>query len=305
MSHPRIDIRQRVRHLRRDPRGDDRQKIEKLRISLAPLLVELNRLQTAAGVFQCAPTAPMEQQGQGGDLLATWDIYVQDFDDEAPAAAAAPTPRHTNLTGLDESELPVEEQVLFIPSNGNVTPCNDNLELTFRKNQANAHLNQLRELIAEKSFQYSDVIRKAPRKGVRTRSRGTIKGINTQISLHCQVYTHCRSRLIDLHADTPTLQQFRELKKEDIKASTAILNPNVAGSTTLQLSWIWQDTRRHILPVDADIIATDAATILECMLSNLYDAFVVLLITSSQTCPLAACPSTTYALARRVYNGQL
>ena len=46
----------------------------------------------------------------------------------------------------------------------------------------------------------------------------------------------------------------------------AILNPNVAGSTTLQLSWIWQDVRQHILSAaDAEIIATDVATTLECM----------------------------------------
>jgi hypothetical protein len=206
----------------------------------------------------------LEQSGVEGDQMATWDILVQDLDDEPPAPSA--TARRTRSTGLDETQLPVEEQVLCLPSNRNVTPCNEDIELTFRKNQANAHLHQLRELIAEKSFQYSDVIRNAPRKGVKTRARGTIKGINTQISLHCQVYSHCRSRLIDLHADASTLQQFRELRKDDIKASTAVLNPNVAGSTSLHLSWIWQDVRRHILPAaNADIIATDAATILECM----------------------------------------
>ena len=263
-----------MRHLGRDPRGDDRQKIEKLRTSLSPLLVELSRLQAAAGIFQCAPAVPREQPSQSVDQpshsrdpLAHWDILVQDLDDEPPPPPPAPVAaRRTRSTGLDENQLPVEDQVLFLPSNKNVTPCPDDIELIFRKNQANAHLHQLRELIVEKSFQYSDVLRNAPRKGVKTRARGTIKGINIQISLHCQVYSHCRSRLIDLGADAPTLQQFRKLTQEDIKASTAILNPNVAGSTTLQLSWIWQDVRRHILPAaDAEIVATDAATILECM----------------------------------------
>jgi hypothetical protein len=269
-----------VRHLRRDPRSDDRQKIEKLRKSLAPLLLELNRLQAAAGIFQCAPAVPTEQPSQSmgrtsqpeqpgvwDDPLGHWDILVHDIDDEPPAPSAPlATARRTRSTGLDETQLSVEDQILFLPSNRNVTPSNSDIELILRKNQANTHLHQLRELIAEKSFQYSDVIRNAPRKGVKTRARGAIKGINTQISLHCQVYSHCRSRLIDLGADALTLQQFRELRKEDIKASTAVLNPNVAGSTSLHLAWIWQDVRRHILPAaDADIIATDAATILECM----------------------------------------
>jgi hypothetical protein len=159
-----------VRHLGRDPRGDDRQKIEKLRASLAPLLVELSRLQGAAGIFQCAATVSREQPSRSmnqtsqldhsKDPLAHWDILVQDLDDEplpVPSASSVAA-RRTRSTGLDEAQPPVEDQVLFLPSNRNVTPCPDDIELIFRKNQANAHLHQLRELIAEKSFQYSDVL---------------------------------------------------------------------------------------------------------------------------------------------------
>ena len=135
----------------------------------------------------------------------------------------------------------VEDQILYLPSNRNVTPQNNDIELALRKEQAKAQLHQLRELISEKSFLYSDVIWKAPRKGVRTRARGTIKGINSQISLHCQVYSHCRSWLIELGADNETMTQFQELKKEDIRASTAILTPNTPGSTSLQLLWIWHE----------------------------------------------------------------
>jgi hypothetical protein len=36
------------------------------------------------------------------------------------------------------------------------------------------------------------------------------------------------------------LKMFRILLKEDVKASTAILDPNITGSSSLQLSWIWQ-----------------------------------------------------------------
>ena len=102
-----------------------------------------------------------------------------------------------------------------------------------------------------------------------TTSWGTIKGINSQISLRCQVYSHCRSQLIELGTDDETMTQFRELKKEDIRASTAILTPNTPRSTSLQLSWIWHDVTQHILSaVDAELPTTDAATILECMSSS-------------------------------------
>ena len=34
---------------------------------------------------------------------------------------------------------------------------------------------------------------------------------------------------------------------EDVKASTAIVNPNEPGSTCLKLSWIWQTASGHHL----------------------------------------------------------
>jgi len=41
-----------------------------------------------------------------------------------------------------------------------------------------------------------------------------------------------------LGADAHLLQQFEPLSREDIQASTAIINPNEPRSSTLQLSWI-------------------------------------------------------------------
>ncbi|KAF8952217.1 hypothetical protein BDZ97DRAFT_2066652 [Flammula alnicola] len=224
---------------------DIRQRqMEKLRKALAPLLTELARLQAAAGAFQSTRSDTTEQD----ETMEDWD-NVAEVEEESASA---------------DDNIPVERQTLCLPSNGNVGPMYDEIELALRKTQAKAHLNQLRELIAEKSFQYSDVIRAAPRKGVRTRGRAAVKDLNMRISFHCQVYSRCRARLVLLHADEATLQKFRLLKKEDIKASTAVLRPNTPGSTTLQLSWIWHSVRRHILPdADADLSDADPATILE------------------------------------------
>jgi len=168
-------------------------------------------------------------------------------------------------SALNETNLHVELQTIGLPSNKNVTPGHEHIKLLLRKNQAKTHLNHLHELIAENLFQYSDLIQGAPRKGVITRARGTVKGINTWISFHCQVYSWCRSRLIQLGADPTTLQQFRELKKQDIKASTAILTPNEAGSTALELSWIWHDVAHHILPRADATLSDNPTTILECI----------------------------------------
>jgi len=273
--------------------------------------VELNRLQANAGVFQSAADPrdgdhnegddPFDdgdgdaQEGNDNDPLAHWDDVVQDPDAVPPPLPG--TARQTRRRTRSSTIRTLENQILILPSNRNAAPNNDDIELALRKNQAKTHLHQLRELIAEKSFFYSDVIRKASHKGIKTRARGSVKGINTQISWHCQVYSHCRSCLIELGADEKTLQHFRELKKDDVSASTAILKPNATGSTSLKLSWIWADVTRHILQDgDAEPMDADPATILECMSSishsNCLSSFL-----PSQTCSLAACTSTTDAMA--------
>ncbi len=226
---------------------------------MTPLLAELNQLQAAAGVFQSAQSQSIHRHDQVED----WDTIVEGLDQDAQTELAA-----TSASAPTVTDVPVEHQTLCLPSNRNVTLTHNAIELSLRKTQAKTHLSQLRELIAEKSVQYSDVIRAAPRKGVRARARGTVKGINMRIAFHCQVYTHCQSRLVLLGADNATLQQFRELKKDDIRASTAILTPNIPGSTTLQLSWIWHNVACHIVPganANADLSLNNAATILECM----------------------------------------
>jgi len=77
--------------------------------------------------------------------------------------------------------------------------------------------------------------------------------------------------MIILGADSSLMQErFKELKKEDIKTSTAILDPNTPGSTQVQLSWIWQTVRTRILLPCAsehaphDTMPEDPATVIEC-----------------------------------------
>ncbi|KAF8799518.1 hypothetical protein BYT27DRAFT_7007088, partial [Phlegmacium glaucopus] len=56
---------------------------------------------------------------------------------------------------------------------------------------------------------------------------------------HCRIYSRCRSRLVTLGCDDETLNIFRILTKDDVEASTVVLNPNIPGSTKLRLSWLW------------------------------------------------------------------
>jgi hypothetical protein len=134
-----------------------------------------------------------------------------------------------------------ESRPLAIPSNS-LTGHHPqrHVELKLRIRQASKCLQALWDVIADKSFQFSHVIRVALRKGVRTRARATIAKLNHCIAHLARVYGRCRRALTRLDADNTTLDKYKILLKEDLKSSTALLNPNVPGSTRIQLSWIWR-----------------------------------------------------------------
>ncbi|KAF8815690.1 hypothetical protein BYT27DRAFT_7079225 [Phlegmacium glaucopus] len=115
------------------------------------------------------------------------------------------------------------------------------VELSLRKQQAERYLNALREAIADKSFQFSHVMRHAPKKSVRTRARTIVGKLNDRISLYSRIYKRCRAALVLLGADEETLCRFQLLH-----ASTTILDPNRPGASSLRLSWIWQTSSNQM-----------------------------------------------------------
>ncbi|KAH9481966.1 hypothetical protein JR316_0006496 [Psilocybe cubensis] len=211
-----IEIRICVRQLTKSPRHADPNKIEGLRDKLRALLGELERLQGIAGIVEENPT----RADVGVDLL--------DWADEQTGeeSIAEPSPTSPYAEAIENHKI----------------------------SQANSHLYKLRNMIAEKSFQYSDVIRKAPRKGMRTRARAKIDEMNHTITFYSQLYTECRARLIALGANNSILKRFQVLKKDDVKTSTAILDPNTPGSTRIKLSWIWHNAVHRFGP---NVIAED------------------------------------------------
>lgn len=225
-------------------------------------MLQLCRLQELAGIREATTNSSNIPQD---------DPIIEDEYEENDNTAAPSGPSVGSTAMPPADSVPVELQILFLPSNGNVQGEWAHVELPFRKQQAEAQLNRLRDLIADKSFQYSHIMRQAPRKGVRTRSRAAIHELNMQIALHARIYGRCHSRLASLGADETMTNAFQILTRDDLKASTAMLKPNLPGSTQLKLSWIWQSAGRiagHIgfrQEVDGTGTAeSDAATMLEC-----------------------------------------
>lgn len=162
--------------------------------------------------------------------------------------------------------------MIAIPSNGNTSNIHRDLEISHRISFAKEQLNIIRNLIAEKSFQFSHVIKVSPRKSITTRSRAAIRKLNNEIAERCRMYTRCRGSLFILGAENPILTSLKVLTPQDVTASTAILKPNEPGSTRIKLSWIWQSSSRHLpgsnvdfdMDAEADGDAEDRYNVLEC-----------------------------------------
>lgn len=186
------------------------------------MLVQLKDLQNVAGIIE----------NKANEKIVLDDETEYDEYDELTAETA------TQLT-------PIERSTIVLPSNGNVetNPSARDLEIKFRTIQAQSQLNHLRDLIADISFQFSHVIRGQIRKNIRTRSQKRVKSLHNELTLHARIYSRCRNHLVALECGQAILGQYKELKREDLKSSTAILEPNQPGSTSLKLSWIWHSGR--------------------------------------------------------------
>lgn len=221
----RIEIQDKVRRLGKDPRDEDRSAIERDRQVLQVQMEIFATKKAELGILEHNIHSPRDA------LPGAFD----DIDNEEQASA-------TIDPAQEPATIPLEHFTLALPS---AMPAMighpiRNVELRLRILQAARYIQQLQESIAEKSFQYSHVMRKAPRKGVRTRARTAISKLNDRITALSRGYTKSRSALIMLRADEHILNLYKELKKEDLKSSTAILDANIPGSTGITLSWIWQ-----------------------------------------------------------------
>jgi len=246
------------------------------RADLTALFAQLKQLQQIAGVAE--PNASIISTSETADawddlafdpVLAEADTSTFNSEPTRPATQSSPN------TSNDIGPVPIEDQIIALCSNGNTSIAYRNLEIKHRTLMADEQLHHIRNLIAEKSFQFSHVIRVSPRKAVTTRARAAVKKLNNQIAEHCRFYARCRSSLLLLQAGQSILSQFRILNPEDIVGSTTILKPNQPGSTKIKLSWIWQVSARNILlyagqdPDDMadyhNTAADDLPSLLECM----------------------------------------
>ena len=138
-------------------------------------------------------------EGSTGDNGNTDDGDPTAFDnlDDNPDEPEPESHARPGYTLIDVDVLPPERKIIMLPSTHLLAGHPDReVELTLRIEQATRYLAAIRESVAEKSFQYAHVMRKAPSKDVRTRSRTVIAKLNERIAMRCRVYERARSALV-------------------------------------------------------------------------------------------------------------
>jgi len=190
--------------------------------------------------------------------------------------------------------IPIEDRHLPLPSHHNSQHPFAPIELQLRLQQADELLDSLRTSIADKSFQYTHVIRVAPRKSVQTRARSVIAKLNQKICLYSMAYRRCRSSVLRLSACPTILNKYKELDRADVKASSALVDPNKPGASSVRLSWIWQNTTHSA--------SSSSPHLRECeyVLGESHNCLIFTI--SSSTCSLAACPSSEKPMVGGIYS---
>lgn len=228
-----------------DPRENDRQEIDKLQDALSMQLLILDGMRHGVTADIFAPDQTVRPDNPTAFDNLDWDVSAAGGDNHPPNMPPdnnqPPNMPPATASATAVEVMPPDSRIISMPSSWEST---DNIyravELRLRILQADKTLQALRDIIADKSFQYSHVIRVAPRKEVHTRARAAITKLNRVIIYYSRVYEQCRTAMVRLGADNSILHKYQILRKDDLKSSTALLNPNVPGSTRVQLSWIWQ-----------------------------------------------------------------
>lgn len=243
----RLELQERIRRHQKEPTDEDKLEIDRQRSIMS---AEFELLEDS--LRRC-----LAVDGDSNDGKPSFPTFIkkyedntdqfQNIDDDEPSTISILEAPPEN-TSEPSAMVGPEKRTLIIPSTS--LPVDHplcKLEMNLRQQQAHRYINALKEVIAEKSFQYTNVIRVAPRKSVITRARNAIMKLNHKIQFYAKVYCRCRAAFLRLGADKHILDRFRDLTKHDIKASSAIRDPNIPGSSSLRLSWIWQ-----MSPADAN-----------------------------------------------------
>ena len=162
----------------------------------------------------------------------------------------------------DASIFQPELIVLPLPSNIGPVRCKElgltdlmKEETILREGQANDALHAIRVHLGDKAVIFRNTVRSAKSQASSTRAWTQVRSVEMAVNLNASIYSKCRSQLANL-PDHDLLNKYLPLKKEHLKASSAVADPNARGQRDTTLAWFWS------LDVQGDTTGNDWMT--EC-----------------------------------------
>ncbi|KAG1894778.1 uncharacterized protein F5891DRAFT_984797 [Suillus fuscotomentosus] len=123
-----------------------------------------------------------------------------------------------------------ELTILPLPSNLSIVRCNE-LGLTDLMKEETA-------LHEDKAVIFWNTIRSAKSQASSTRAWTQVLSVEMVVNLNARIYSKCWLQLAKL-PDHDLLKKYLPLKKEHLKANTAVADPNARGQRDATLAWFW------------------------------------------------------------------
>jgi hypothetical protein len=242
--------------------------IEEIQISIAREVGRLGAHPTEAQQLQVARRRD-KLQLQIDRFNQSAAAFLGDTMDADDLADSCMEQNITEYYSSDEDASPTssvcfqpEASFIPLPSNLGIARCDEfgvtdliDQEVSLREGQANDALHAVRVNLAHKAVIFRKTVRAAKSQAGTTRAWTQVRAVENVISHNVRVYSKCRKQLGKLGADQ-LLEKYRKLDKGDLKASTAIADPNARGQRNSTLPWFWS------LDVKADTSSSDWMT--EC-----------------------------------------
>ena len=229
----RRSLRVDIRALGRNPPSEEKERVQERR----------EALQTKVRAFQ--------QQGRGPIPLDSTPIQEPSDSGESDEEGFF-MDNESEWEEDEDVELPIEQVRLGLPSSFDMAERVqmglgrlEEIEIELREGQANDALEALRAGLAEKSLRFRTEVK--PAKGQRTMTRAwdSIHRADKQIKAAVGSYRLARNALERLGAGEELLNQYQEIRKEDLKMSRDIVEENRVGQRSSELAWFWRLDRKR------------------------------------------------------------
>ncbi|KAG2073016.1 hypothetical protein BDR04DRAFT_1011773, partial [Suillus decipiens] len=232
IEESQISLSRDVKRLRRHPTDIQLLRVAQLR----------DKLQTRITSFLKMVPAYLGFEVDDNDL----DSPVDNIHDSPEDYSDIDDPDHhpdpeTHDTSIFQPEL----TIIPLPSNLGMARCKAldlmdlmKEEITLCEGQANDALHAIRVHLGDKAVIFRNTVQSAKSQASSTRAWTQVCLVETAMNLNARIYSQCRLQLAKL-PDHDLLEKYLPLKKEHLKASAAVADPNAHGQRDATLAWFW------------------------------------------------------------------